>query len=123
MTRVDAATGKSPLYFMINCAHPTEFESGLTDESWTSRLGGFLPNAIAMELLSLCSSGHLEHGNPEELGAEMATLSCRYPHVHVWGGCCGTDARHIGQIARQVSKDRKMAQAKSRARLIEKNRF
>jgi S-methylmethionine-dependent homocysteine/selenocysteine methylase len=106
VTRIDAATGNAPLYYMVNCTHPTEFEPGLTEGEWTKRLGGFLPNAVAMELLSLCSLGHLEDGDPEELGGQMAALSKRFPHVYVWGGCCGTDGRHIGQIARQVSEAR-----------------
>ncbi len=109
--RVDAATGSAPLYYMVNCAHPTEFEPGLTDDDWTSRIGGFLPNAVALDLLALCSLGHLEDGDPEELGGQMAALSQRFPHVHVWGGCCGTDGRHIGQIARQVRDARRTVQA------------
>ncbi len=111
VTNIDAATSNAPLYYMVNCAHPTEFEPGLTEGDWTNRLGGFLPNAVAMELLSLCSLGHLEDGDPEELGGQMAALSKRFPHVHVWGGCCGTDGRHIGQIARQVSEARKSVAA------------
>jgi S-methylmethionine-dependent homocysteine/selenocysteine methylase len=102
ITRVDAATGEAPAYYMINCTHPTEFEPGLTPGAWTRRLGGFMPNAVAMETLDLCKLGHLEDGDPEELGGQMAGLARRFPHVHVWGGCCGTDGRHIGQIARKV---------------------
>lgn len=102
ITRVDAATGAAPAYFMINCTHPTEFEPGLTPGAWTGRLGGFMPNAVAMETLDLCKLGHLEDGDPEELGGQMAGLARRFPQVNVWGGCCGTDGRHIGQIARQV---------------------
>ena len=102
ITRVDAATGSAPAYYMINCTHPTEFTPGLTEGAWTARLGGFLPNAVAMETLDLCKLGHLEHGDPVELGGEMAELARRFPHVNVWGGCCGTDGRHIGEITRQV---------------------
>ncbi len=110
VARIDAATGDAPAYYAVNCAHPTEFEPGLTDGDWTRRLGGFMPNAVAMELLSLCSLGHLEDGDPEELGGQMATLARRFSHINVWGGCCGTDARHIGEITRQVSRaQREMA--------------
>lgn len=68
ISRVDAATGNAPAYYMINCTHPTEFEPGLTDGDWTNRLGGFMPNAVAAETLDLCKLGHLEDGDPEELG-------------------------------------------------------
>ena len=107
ISRVDSATGNAPEYYMINCTHPTEFEPGLTPGEWTARLGGFMPNAVAMETLSLCKLGHLEDGDPDELGAQMATLARRFPHIHVWGGCCGTDGRHIGQITRQVGEVRR----------------
>lgn len=108
ITAVDAATGAAPLYYMINCTHPTEFAPALDGGGWTRRLGGFMPNAVAMETLSLCTLGHLEDGDPVELGGQMADLATRFPHINVWGGCCGTDARHIGQIARQVGAVRKV---------------
>ena len=107
IAKVDAATDSAPVYYMINCTHPTEFEPALTSGDWTLRLGGFMPNAVAMDTLSLCKLGHIEDGDPEELGGQMADLARRFPHVHVWGGCCGTDGRHIGQIARQVSEVRR----------------
>lgn len=112
ISTVDAATGNAPAYYMINCTHPTEFEPGLTPGSWNARLGGFMPNAVAMETLDLCKLGHLEDGDPEDLGLRMAGLARRFPHVNVWGGCCGTDGRHIGQITRQVAGVRRTADAR-----------
>lgn len=104
---VDAATDSAPAYYMINCTHPTEFVLGLTEGDWSQRLGGFMPNAVAMETLDLCKLGHLEDGDPEELGGQMASLARRFPHINVWGGCCGTDGRHISQITKQVGNIRK----------------
>ncbi len=111
VNRVDAATDKAPLYYAVNCSHPTEFEPGLTNGDWTKRLGGFMPNAVALELLTLCSLGHLEDGDPDELGEDLAALARRYPHINVWGGCCGTDARHIGQVTRKVRQVRQAVTA------------
>ena len=68
ISKVDTATGSAPAYYMINCTHPTEFEPALTSGDWTLRLGGFMPNAVAMDTLSLCKLGHIEDGDPEELG-------------------------------------------------------
>ena len=111
ITRVDAATGSAPAYYAINCCHPTEFSSGLNTRDWIKRVGGLMPNAVAMDTLSLCSLGHIEDGDPEELGGQMADLARRFPHINVWGGCCGTDGRHIGQISRQVGAARRQMAA------------
>ncbi|MGI9480126.1 MAG: homocysteine S-methyltransferase family protein [Hyphomicrobiaceae bacterium] len=104
--QVDAATNSAPAYYMINCCHPTEFAPAFEEQGWTRRLGGFMPNAVAMEKLSLCKLGHLEDGDPNQLGVQMAELAIRFPHISVWGGCCGTDSRHLGQIARRVKEVR-----------------
>jgi len=109
ISRVDSASGNAPAYYMINCTHPTEFEPGLAPGEWTARLGGFMPNAVAMETLDLCKLGHLEDGDPGELGVQMGALARRFPHINVWGGCCGTDSRHIGEISRQVSEVRRVS--------------
>lgn len=82
--------------------HPTGFEAALTPGDWTARIGGFMPNAVARDTLALCRLGHLEDGAPVEPGGQMASPSRRFAHVNVWGGCCGTESRHIGEIARQV---------------------
>ena len=103
---VDAATDSAPAYYMVNCTHPTEFAPALTDGAWIKRLGGLMPNAVAMETLDLCKLGHLEDGDPVELGGQMADFARRFPHINVWGGCCGTDGRHIAEIARQVGEVR-----------------
>jgi methionine synthase I (cobalamin-dependent) len=41
----------------------------------------------------------LDSGNPVELGQELAEIKNRLRHLTVLGGCCGTDLRHIEQIA------------------------
>jgi S-methylmethionine-dependent homocysteine/selenocysteine methylase len=109
--QIDAATGASPIYYMINCSHPLEFEPALVEGEWLNRLGGFMPNAVAMNKLALCTLGHLEDGDPEELGRQMGDLSCRFPHITVWGGCCGTDSRHLGQICMRVREAREQIAA------------
>ena len=106
---IDAATGSAPAYYMINCCHPTEIAPAFDDPGWIERLGGYMPNAVAMETLSLCKLGHLEDGDPVELGQQMAELAVRFPHIHVWGGCCGTDSRHLGEIAKRVKAVRLQA--------------
>lgn len=99
--QVDEITAKYPVYYMINCAHPSHFE-GLLDESapWTKRIHGLRANASRMSHAELNESPTLDSGNPEELGQDYARLRRRLTQINVMGGCCGTDHRHIEQIAR-----------------------
>jgi methionine synthase I (cobalamin-dependent) len=32
----------------------------------------------------------------------MGDLARRYPHLDIWGGCCGTWDTHLDEIARNV---------------------
>ena len=59
-----------------------------------------------MEKISLCKLGHLEDGNPVELGQQMGSLAKRYPHIDMWGGCCGTWEAHLAEIAKNVAVTR-----------------
>jgi S-methylmethionine-dependent homocysteine/selenocysteine methylase len=98
---VDAATNKAPAYYMINCAHPTHFDAALAaSEPWVMRLRGVRANASRRSHAELNEAPDLDDGNPRELGAQYADLLRRHPHINVLGGCCGTDHRHIEEIAR-----------------------
>ncbi len=101
---VDAETGDSrPTCFGINCSHPLEFEPALEDGNWIERIRNIRPNATMMEKISLCKLGHLEDGNPVELGQQMGSLAKRYPHIDMWGGCCGTWETHLKEIAKNIA--------------------
>ena len=98
--QVDEATSAYPCYYMLNCAHPTHFERVLTaGEPWVERIRGLRANASRMSHAELNESPELDTGNPAELGLEYAQLKMRLRQLNVMGGCCGTDHRHIEQIA------------------------
>ena len=98
--RVDTATAAYPAYYMINCAHPTHFE-GVLDERqpWAQRLRGLRANASRQSHAELNESPTLDTGDPVALGRAYAALKRRLPRLNVMGGCCGTDHRHVEQIA------------------------
>jgi S-methylmethionine-dependent homocysteine/selenocysteine methylase len=99
ITEVDNATSGYPSYYMINCAHPTHFENVLDEKGdWLLRIGGLRANASRKSHAELNESPELDAGNPVELGNEYASLMRRLPQLHVMGGCCGTDDRHVEQI-------------------------
>jgi S-methylmethionine-dependent homocysteine/selenocysteine methylase len=98
--QVDEATSAYPRYYMINCAHPTHFERVLaTGERWVERIRGLRANASRMSHAELNESPALDTGNPTELGREYAQLKKGLKQLNVMGGCCGTDHRHVEQIA------------------------
>ena len=100
IAQVDAASGGHPAYYMLNCAHPTHFETTLsTDEPWVGRLRGLRANASRMSHEELNEAPELDTGDPAELGRQYAALRERLGHLNVMGGCCGTDHRHVEQIA------------------------
>ena len=102
ITEVDARTGSYPAYYMLNCAHPTHFEAVLAQGgAWTRRIRGLRANASRKSHAELNESPELDTGNPVELGLQYAMLKRRQlPAMNVVGGCCGTDQRHVEQIAR-----------------------
>jgi S-methylmethionine-dependent homocysteine/selenocysteine methylase len=93
----DAATGGGPAYYMINCAHPTHFESVLGG-SWTTRIHGLRANASTKSHAELDEAPELDDGDPEDLGLRYAGLRGQLPSLNVLGGCCGTDDRHVARI-------------------------
>lgn len=98
---VDAATGWTPAYYMINCAHPTHFEDALNaGEGWTRRIRGLRANASKRSHAELDNSTDLDPGDPTELGKQYRNLRKSFPGITVLGGCCGTDHRHVHEIAR-----------------------
>ena len=97
--QVDAETGGSAAYFMVNCAHPTHFAGALElDGAWRQRLVGLRANASSKSHAELDESTELDEGDPADLAARHAGLRERLPAVTVLGGCCGTDARHVAAI-------------------------
>lgn len=103
--QVDAETDAYALFYGINCSHPREFGPLLTPEGdWLKRIGLLRPNASAKDKGELCQIGHLERGDPVELGQEMGQLARYMPNVSAWGGCCGTWDEHLDLIAQAVQQ-------------------
>jgi S-methylmethionine-dependent homocysteine/selenocysteine methylase len=99
--RVDEATDSAPAYYMINCAHPTHFESALVaDEHWTQRIRGLRANASTKSHAELNDSTELDEGDPVDLGRRHRELLHRLRNLNVLGGCCGTDHRHVEEICK-----------------------
>jgi homocysteine S-methyltransferase len=97
---VDAATGRGPVYYMINCAHPTHFSAPLrAGRLWPLRLRGLRANASRLSHEELDGAATLDDGDPVQLAMEYRDLVNALPQLTILGGCCGTDHRHVAAIA------------------------
>jgi len=93
---VDDATGQGPAYYMVNCAHFDHFSASLADDAkWTQRIRGVRANASRMSHAELDEAEELDDGDPQEFGHLCHQLHKRLPNLFVFGGCCGTDHRHV----------------------------
>jgi len=102
--QVDAATRNGPAYYMINCAHPTHFSPALAaGQPWMNRLRGLRANASTKSHKELDEATELDDGDPGDLATRYADLTAALPNLNVFGGCCGTDHRHVAAIAGAIS--------------------
>ncbi|MCB1489914.1 MAG: homocysteine S-methyltransferase family protein [Bauldia sp.] len=96
---VDLATGATPTYYMIDCAHPTHFAHLFDrDETWVQRIQGLRANASTASHAELDDATELDEGDPIDLAERYADLRRRQPQLTVMGGSWGTDHRHIVEI-------------------------
>ena len=95
----DAATESYPTHYMINCAHPTHFDQVLDGAApWASRIGGLRANSSTLSHAELDEMEELDAGDPDDLAKRYVDLGSQLPALHVIGGCCGTDHRHVAAI-------------------------
>lgn len=90
-----------PIYYMINCAHPTHFAHILKESGkWKDRLMGIRANASKCSHEELDNATELDDGNPLEFGKEYQDILAHNPQIKIIGGCCGTDHRHVDEAAK-----------------------
>ncbi len=96
----DAATDGYAAYFGINCAHPDHFRAVLeSGGDWALRIRSIRANASRCSHAELDAAEELDDGNPVELGHDYGSLRGMLPNLNIFGGCCGTDHRHVAAMA------------------------
>lgn len=103
LAEVEAATGGSALFYMINCAHPTHFAPALVGPM-QGRIGGIRANASRLSHAELDVATALDDGNPAEFGLDYAGLAETLPGLRIIGGCCGTDHRHVASACMHLHR-------------------
>jgi S-methylmethionine-dependent homocysteine/selenocysteine methylase len=97
--QVDRETAAAPAYYMINCAHPTHFEREIASGgAWLGRVRGVRANASAKSHAELDAATELDSGDPADLARRYRAFGAQIRGLSVFGGCCGTDHRHVAAI-------------------------
>ncbi|MEO1029878.1 MAG: homocysteine S-methyltransferase family protein [Bacteroidota bacterium] len=103
INKIDSETNSYPLYYMINCAHPSHFFNQiLIDSEWKYRIQGIRANASCKSHAELDEATSLDRGDALELGRWYSKIKRHLPKLSVYGGCCGTDTAHIASICRHI---------------------
>ena len=105
---IDSITANKPVCYMTNCVHPRFVFKALAQPFNQTplvrqRFAGIQANAAPMTYAELDASPVLYSSPPEELAAEMLRLA-ELGHIRIWGGCCGTDNRHLESIAKALKE-------------------
>lgn len=100
---VDRDTDTGPAYFMVNCAHPEHFMHVLVDAPWARRIHGIRCNASRKSHAELDESETLDWGNPAEFADQYREIRTLMPWLNIFGGCCGSDFRHVEAMARKLT--------------------
>ncbi len=101
--KVDELTNYYPLYYMINCAHPSHFIDQFAENTaWQDRIKGVRANASCKSHAELDESTSIDKGDLAELGSWHVKLKKALPELRIYGGCCGTDVSHIESICQHV---------------------
>ena len=103
---IDHVTAERPVCYMANCVHPTIVYEALSqpfnqNETVISRFLGIQANTSPLSYAELDGSADLHCSPPEDFAADMAKLRA-VSGIKIFGGCCGTDHRHMEQLARKL---------------------
>jgi S-methylmethionine-dependent homocysteine/selenocysteine methylase len=104
--RIDSSADPKPLCYSVNCVHPSVFKQGIGEEinrceSIKNRVLGFQANTSSKSPEELDGLDYLDTTAPAEFGESMLALHQNFG-IQILGGCCGTDHRHIEEIAYQI---------------------
>ena len=106
ISRIDGETDRPPLCYMANCVHPAIVREALLrpfNRTGTvqSRFQGVQGNTSPLSYAELDMAADLHTSPPEPFAEAMLRLR-EVGDIRIFGGCCGTDDRHMEAIARRL---------------------
>lgn len=104
---IDSRVAKKPACYMTNCVHPSILYEALSqpfnqNHRVLNRFLGIQANTSPLSYAELDGSKDLKCSEPEAFARDMMKLR-EISKIKIFGGCCGTDNRHMEQVARRLS--------------------
>lgn len=104
---IDSVTNNKPVCYMTNCVHPSIVRKALLqtfnrNETVRERFRGIQANTSPLSYAELDGAEDLHCSEPEDFAEEMIKLQ-NVADIKIWGGCCGTDCRHMACVARKLT--------------------
>lgn len=106
ITCIDKAVPKKAVCYMANCVHPAIVQQAL-EQSFNQtatvqeRFLGVQANTSPLPYSQLDGTKELQCSQPSELAQDMERLKQKM-NLKIWGGCCGTDNRHMEEMAKRM---------------------
>jgi homocysteine S-methyltransferase len=103
---IDTDVNPKPIAYMANCTHASVFKTAIMHATNSSsfvrkRVAGLLANTAALTPEELDNSEELVEEDPINFGKSVANLHADLG-MKILGGCCGTDNRHIDNLAKRL---------------------
>lgn len=105
---IDSSVSRKPLGYMTNCVHPTIAHEALSHlfnqtELVRNRFIGIQANTSSLSYSELDGAHDLKESSPIDLANDTIKLVTEQ-HLKIIGGCCGTDNRHMEEIAKRLKQ-------------------
>ena len=103
---IDSAVTEKPTCYMTNCVHPRIVHQALSksfnqSDLVQNRFWGIQANTSPLSYEELDGSMDLKCTEPESFAEDMLLLR-EINKIKIFGGCCGTDNRHMEQVAKRL---------------------
>lgn len=103
---IDSVTTQQPVCYMTNCVHPSIVYEALSQSFNDNpivreRFKGIQANTSPLSYAELDGSLDLKCSDPEDLAYAMKRLTGK-GNFQIFGGCCGTDCRHMEAIVKEI---------------------
>lgn len=104
---IDNSVMYKPLCYMANCVHPRIVNQALSqpfnqNTVVRTRFLGLQANTSPLSFSELDSSVDLKCSEPISFADDMIRL-CSDMNLKIMGGCCGTDNRHMEEVAKRIT--------------------